>query len=131
MPKTKHDFKVFAEAVNKKIASLHESSFYPDFVCDISREAIKPMKLDDVRKENFEKEETPTPELQRWRMISFFCCSLKFLFSITGVEKKLSIITKKYAVESAILLAQNLFYGLRSSERQPVNVGVKKIFQKV
>ena len=55
MPKTKHDFKLFAEAVNKKIASLHESSFYPDFVCDISREAIKPMKLDDVRKENFEK----------------------------------------------------------------------------
>jgi len=50
VPKTKHDFKVFAEAVNKKIASLHESSFYPDFVCDISREAIKPMKLDDVRK---------------------------------------------------------------------------------
>jgi len=50
VPKTKHDFKIFAEAVNKKIASLSESSFYPEFVCDISREAIKPMKLDDVRK---------------------------------------------------------------------------------
>jgi len=49
-PQTKHDFKMFAEALNKKISSLQDSNFYSEFVCDIAREACKPLKLDDVRK---------------------------------------------------------------------------------
>ena len=44
---------MFAEALNKKLSSLQDSNFYSEFVCDIAREACKPLKLDDVRKESF------------------------------------------------------------------------------
>lgn len=49
-PKTKYEFEQYAEAMSNKILSLQDTPFYTQFLCDITRESIKPVKLDEVRK---------------------------------------------------------------------------------
>ena len=49
-PKSKHDYKIYTEAINNRLKGLSESPFYSDFVCDIVRELLQPMNLEDTRK---------------------------------------------------------------------------------
>jgi len=49
-PKSKHDYKIYTEAINNRLKGLSESPFYSDFVCDIVRELLQPMNLEGTRK---------------------------------------------------------------------------------
>ena len=48
-PKSKHDFELYADVLSKKLADFSESPFYLDFICSVTRGAIKPLKLEDTR----------------------------------------------------------------------------------
>jgi len=50
VPKTKYEFEKYSEILTKKLTSLQGSAFYTEFLCSITREMIKPLKLDDTRK---------------------------------------------------------------------------------
>jgi len=49
VPKSKHEFQVYTEAICARFALLSESPFYEDFVKDITRSLIKPLNLDKTR----------------------------------------------------------------------------------
>ena len=50
VPRSKHEFQVYAELLAKKFEKLNESPFYTDFACDATRSLIKGLNLEKTRK---------------------------------------------------------------------------------
>ena len=50
VPRSKHEFQVYAELLAKKFEKLNQSPFYADFSCDVTRSLIKGLNLEKTRK---------------------------------------------------------------------------------
>ena len=50
VPRSKHEFQVYAELLAKKFENFNESPFYTDFACDATRSLIKGLNLEKTRK---------------------------------------------------------------------------------
>ena len=50
VPRSKHEFQVYAELLAKKFEKFNESPFYTDFACDATRSLIKGLNLEKTRK---------------------------------------------------------------------------------
>ena len=50
VPRSKHEFQVYAELLAKKFEKINESPFYTDFACDATRSLIKGLNLEKTRK---------------------------------------------------------------------------------